>query len=91
MIANKVNEKTGNLIAAMTIPPAQNLIIISEKGIVIRISVDDEVPVMGRATQGVHLSRLDPDDRVASISYLGDADDAAAEDKTIGNRTEAVS
>ena len=91
VIANKVNEKTGNLIAAMTIPPAQNLIIISEKGIVIRISVDDEVPVMGRATQGVHLNRLDPDDRVASISYLGDADDAAAEDKTIGNRTEAVS
>jgi DNA gyrase subunit A len=88
VIANKVNEKTGNLIAAMTIPPAQNLIIISEKGIVIRISVDDEVPVMGRATQGVHLNRLDSDDRVASISYLGDADDAAAEDKTQGSRTE---
>jgi len=86
VIAHKVNDKTGKVIAAMTIPSSQNLIIISAKGIVIRISVDDEVPIQGRVTQGVHLNRLDPDDRVASISYLGEAEDAG-EDRTAGART----
>jgi DNA gyrase subunit A len=89
VIAHKVNEKTGKIIAAMTIPPSQNLIIISAKGLVIRISIDDEVPVHGRATQGVHLSRLEQDDKVASISYLGEAEDAG-EDKAVGNRMEAA-
>jgi DNA gyrase subunit A len=88
VIAHKVNDKTGKVIAAMTIPTSQNLIIITAKGIVIRISVDDEVPVQGRATQGVHLNRLDPDDSVASVSYLGEAEDAG-EDKTVINRTGA--
>ncbi len=87
VIAHKVNEKTGKVIAAMTVPISQNLIIISAKGIVIRISIDDEVPVQGRPTQGVHLNRLDEDDKVASISYLGEAEDAG-EDKTAGNRME---
>ena len=72
----------------MTVPSSQNLIIITAKGIVIRISIDDEVPVQGRPTQGVHLNRLDEDDKVASISYLCEAEDIA-EDKTAGNRTEA--
>ena len=88
VIAHKVNEKTGKVIAAMTVPASQNLIIITAKGIVIRISIDDEVPVQGRPTQGVHLNRLDEDDKVASISYLGEAEDVA-EDKTAVNRTEA--
>ena len=85
VIAHKVNDKTGKVIAAMTIPASQNLIIISEKGIVIRISIDEEVPVQGRVTQGVHLNRLDEDDKVASISYLGETEDAG-EDKTATSR-----
>jgi hypothetical protein len=55
---------------------------------VIRISIDDEVPVQGRATQGVHLNRLDQDDSVVSISYLGEAEDAG-EDKIIVSRPDA--
>jgi DNA gyrase subunit A len=89
VIAHKVNDKTGRVIAAMTVPLTQNLIIITVKGIVIRISIDDDVPVQGRATQGVHLNRLDLDDSVASISYLGEAEDAG-EDKIIINRPEAA-
>jgi DNA gyrase subunit A len=89
VIAHKVNDKTGKVIAAMTVPAAQNLIIITVKGIVIRISIDEEVPVQGRVTQGVHLNRLDPDDSVASISYLGEADDAG-EDKTVITRAEGT-
>lgn len=70
VIAHKVNERTGQVIAAKLVPPSQNLIIITAKGIVIRISVDGVIPIHGRATQGVHLNRLEEDDKVASISYF---------------------
>ncbi len=73
--AHKITEKTGNVIAAKLVPPSQHLIIISVKGIVIRISVDEEIPLQGRATQGVHLNRLEEDDKVASIAYLDTADE----------------
>jgi DNA gyrase subunit A len=89
VIAHKVNEKTGKVIAAMTVPLSQNLIIISAKGIVIRISIDDEVPVQGRATQGVHLNRLEEDDKVASISYLGEAEDVGEDKVAVNPRMEA--
>ncbi len=74
--AHKVTEKTGRVIAAKLVPPNQHLIIISAKGIVIRISVDGVIPIQGRATQGVHLNRLDPDDKVASIAFVNVAEDA---------------
>ena len=73
--AHKVTEKTGRVIAAKLIPPGQHVIIISANGIVIRISVDEEIRLQGRDTQGVHLNKLAPDDAVASIAYLGVGDD----------------
>ncbi len=68
VISHKVNSKTGRLIAAMITRPKQHLFIITGKGIVIRIPIDEEVPLQGRDTQGVHLNRLDEDDKVASIA-----------------------
>ena len=68
--AHRVTEKTGRVIAAKLIPLSQHLIIISAKGIVIRIPVDEEIPLQGRATQGVHLNKLDRDDKVVSIAYI---------------------
>ena len=73
--AHKINEKTGEVIAAKLVPPGQHLIIISTKGIVIRIPVDGEVSLRGRATQGVRVNRLDQDDTVVSIAYLGVGED----------------
>ncbi len=70
LLAHRVTEKTGRVIAAKLIPLSQHLIIISAKGIVIRIPVDEEIPLQGRATQGVHLNKLDRDDKVVSIAYI---------------------
>lgn len=78
--AHRVNEKTGGVIAAMVVPPSQHLIIVSAKGIIIRMPIDEEIPVKGRATQGVHLNRLDEDDKVASIAYLA-RDEESEDDK----------
>jgi len=84
VVGHKITEKTGRVIAAKLVPTGQHIIIISAKGIVIRVPVDEEVSLLGRATQGVHVNRLDEDDRVVSIAYLGveedgENDKAAAE------------
>ena len=68
--AHKVTDKTGKVIAAKLIPPKQHVIIVSANGIIIRISVDDEVSLQGRDTQGVHLKTLEENDSVVSIDCI---------------------
>ncbi len=41
--------------------------LISAKGIVIRTSIDD-IPILGRDTQGVTVMKVEPGDKVASFS-----------------------
>jgi DNA gyrase subunit A len=79
--AHRVTDKTGKVIAAKLIPPKQHVIIVSAGGIVIRISVDDEVSLQGRDTQGVHLKTLEEKDSVVSIDCVQQGDSKAA-DKT---------
>ena len=67
-----VTNKTGKLISGIVIGDKdreKDLIIISQKGQVIRISVKS-VPLLGRATQGVRIMRLGAGDKVASVSCL---------------------
>jgi DNA gyrase subunit A len=71
VISQTVNVKTGKVISAMMVPASSHLFIVTANGILIRISIDDEVPLQGRATMGVHLNKLDEDDSVASIAYSG--------------------
>jgi DNA gyrase subunit A len=68
--AHRVTDKTGKVIAAKLIPPKQHVIIVSANGIIIRISVDDEVSIQGRDTQGVHLKTLEEQDSVVSIDCV---------------------
>lgn len=75
VVGHKINEKTGRVITANLVPQGQHIIIISAKGIVIRISVDEEVSLLGRATQGVHLNKLGQDDRVVSVACIQEGED----------------
>jgi len=65
----KVVPKTGKVVAALLVRPSQALMIISAKGIVIRTPVDG-IPMRGRATQGVSVMKVEPGDRVVSVSCL---------------------
>ncbi len=65
----KVVEKTGKVIAASVVYPHQGLMLISAKGIVIRTTLDD-IPSLGRDTQGVSVMKVEPGDKVASFSCL---------------------
>jgi DNA gyrase subunit A len=64
-----VNERRGRLVAARTVDSKQQLMIISEDGIVIRTDVDS-IAVQGRATMGVTLMGIGRGDTVASIASI---------------------
>ena len=65
----KVVPKTGKVVAAPVVRGSQELMLISTKGIVIRTPVSG-IPAMGRDTQGVTVMKVEPGDRVASISSI---------------------
>lgn len=62
-----VTEKTGRLVAIMSVNDDNDLVIINKSGITIRLHVTD-IRVMGRATQGVRLINLEKRaDEIASV------------------------
>jgi DNA gyrase subunit A len=64
-----VTEKTGDLIAILSVKETDHLMIINKSGIIIRMKVED-MRVMGRATQGVRLINLRNGDSIAAIARV---------------------
>ena len=64
-----VTDKTGELIAIKAVTDEDELMIINKSGVTIRMSVD-ALRVMGRATQGVRLIKLDEGDMIASVGKI---------------------
>jgi DNA gyrase subunit A len=67
--ALKTTEKTGNLVAIKEVIDTDELMIINRSGITIRMKVVD-LRVMGRATQGVRLIRLNENDSISSVEKI---------------------
>lgn len=74
-----ITEKTGKLIDIKGVTDSDELMIINRSGITIRTSLD-EVRVMGRATQGVRLIKLNGDDEIASVARVEKEDDVNGEE-----------
>lgn len=64
-----VTDKTGKLVAIKEVTDKDDLMIINKSGISIRINVS-ELRVMGRATQGVRLIKLNEDDSISSVAKI---------------------
>ncbi len=65
-----VTEKTGPIVAVHTLDPvAKEVIMMSTKGIAIRVAVAD-IPTLGRAAQGVRVMKMNDGDTVASIGLV---------------------
>lgn len=65
-----INDKTGELMGVKTLANAeQEVIIISKQGITIRLGIND-IPEIGRATQGVRIMRLNDGDEVVSLALV---------------------
>ena len=65
----QITEKTGNLVAITSVKDQDELMIINQSGVVIRIQVT-QLPRIGRATQGVRLIRLGQEDKIASVAKI---------------------
>ena len=78
-----ITDKTGDLVAIKSVNDDNDLVIINQSGITLRLAVKD-VRVMGRATQGVKLIDLKGKDFIASVAKVamdGEEDaDMGAED-----------
>jgi DNA gyrase subunit A len=85
-----ITEKTGSLIALKEVIDIDDLMIINRSGIVIRISVAN-MRVMGRATQGVRLIKLQDKDYIAAVTkvrrIVGDEEDENLEENMDGEST----
>jgi len=75
----KITEKTGKLIAIKAVTDLNDLIIITENGIAIRMGVDS-LRKMGRSTQGVRLISLKENDNIASVTRI-DREEESHEDE----------
>ncbi len=65
----KVSEKTGRLISIMEVVDDDDLMLISNKGVLLRIHVGN-IRSTGRNTMGVHLIRLDSGDLVSDVARV---------------------
>ena len=69
MICYKPNEKGGNLIGAELVEGDEDLIIINEKGLVVRTALKD-IRVMGRSAAGVRIMKSEDGSKVTSITKI---------------------
>lgn len=64
-----ITDKTGHLIAFKNVTDEDDLMIINESGITIRLAVEN-LRVMGRATQGVKLINIKAGDKIAAVAKV---------------------
>jgi DNA gyrase subunit A len=70
----QVTDKNGPLVALRSVNNDLDLLVVTDKGMVIRMAVD-QISETGRATQGVRLIRLQDGHKVSSIALLPKADE----------------
>ncbi len=66
-----IKKKTGDIISAKVINENDEIMMISQSGIIIRLNTND-ISTMGRITQGVTLMKMNDDKVVAVAKYVGE-------------------
>lgn len=81
VIAIKTTARNGQVAATRIVADDDHLILISDRGKLIRIRMSD-VSIQGRATQGVRVMRVDDGEHVAAIERLAEGDESGIEAAT---------
>ncbi|CAI2601618.1 DNA gyrase subunit A [Apilactobacillus kunkeei] len=78
-----VTEKNGPLAGLTTVAGDEDIMLVTDKGVMIRFSIAD-VSQTGRATLGVHLIKIDEDSRVSTVARVQKEDETEddAEEQT---------
>ncbi len=77
VITMKTTERTGKLVSIKGVTPEDDLMIVTENGIMIRFHVSG-ISMMGRRTQGVRLINVKESDAIADVTRV--VDDGAGEE-----------
>jgi DNA gyrase subunit A len=65
----QITQKTGDLVSIKAVTEADDLMVTTRNGIVIRLPVN-EMRIMGRATQGVRVIKLQAQDSIADVAVV---------------------
>ena len=88
VMAMNVTDKTGKLVAIKEVDNTNDIMIMTKKGITIRLSVKD-LRVLGRVTQGVRLINIDEKDAIASVAKIDYVEEELEEGEGIVNEATA--
>ncbi|HTR75657.1 MAG TPA: DNA gyrase subunit A [Solirubrobacterales bacterium] len=77
VLTAKLTEKKGGLAGALIVNPHQDLLFISQNGMVQRTGVEG-ISQMGRSTQGVKVMNIKDDDRVSAVALVVESEDNSA-------------
>ncbi len=83
IITQKTTDKVGAVIGTRMVPEEDDLMVITSKGQVIRMSVRD-ISILGRNTQGVRLIKISDDEKVVSLAPVVEERDVENE-TPVGN------
>ncbi len=65
----RITDKNGKVVGIKAITDKDDIMLISQKGIVIRIPAKS-ISIIGRATQGVRIMKLEGDDRLVAVATI---------------------
>lgn len=82
-----VTEKTGSLIAIKSVSDDNDLMIITQNGLTIRLAISS-ISVLGRATQGVKVINLKGDNKIASVARVMRTEEVESEETEDGTSEE---
>lgn len=83
-----ITEKNGSIVSFKSVQSDKDLVIITNNGVVIRLSIDS-ISMMGRVTQGVRLINLKDENNVSSISVINKNEEEDVEESKVINSENA--
>ena len=73
-----IRQKTGSLVASFPVEEADQIMLVTDRGQLIRCPVND-IRIAGRSTQGVIVFDTADDERVVSVEHLSEDENGAEE------------
>lgn len=83
ILAMKLTEKTGDIMGILPVSDKEDLMIITDKGQVIRTKISG-ISLLGRNTQGVRLINVKPDEKVVAVEKMAESEDDTSDGENTG-------
>lgn len=89
VICHKLSDKTGNLAGISLVTPEDDIMLITDNGIIIRTKAS-EIPVYGRATGGVIVMRTGEDSTIVNFAVVPPEEEEEELDENLENDSDEV-